>query len=607
MDHRPLHDARTHEVRTPLSDERLAELVRDAVDEWHLPPRRLDEVTWRERVGVSPARVRAVRPAARAGGVATPLIAAAVLTVFALVAASLGVAWLNARPAPRPGASGGAASGEPTPSGGAAPQPLPEFATSGSPLPAGSLVVQTEGVIKLVDLATGEATASLPNSWPEGTPYIFELPGGGYVHIGTSVETPWGSEEQVATVTVEMLDAEFRELGVVEAGRYVGHRDAELGDDGPFGASVVPSVDPSGRYAFIGWSRRVAGAWESGVDIVDLQRTRVIDQLVLPNAASSVDGTALEVLAPVVRAQAEGGSLLSIARASRDWTRHQGPGTGVPDKEERWWISRDGEQFSDPVDWIDPTADAAGGCERILDESFAAEVMYYVLCEARKGDDPTGGYVVRIQDLAEGGLHDVPLDGMAPDDSAVGTAVRGSTLWVWQASGAIAEVDLADWNARTVLDIGTDRSVTSASDPLRQLGRMLVPSVSAKPWHEDGSANRRLLVPSPDRSLLYALQPTIWDISSGEITVPPAVWVIDATTLQAVDRWDALASWETLQLSGDGRFAFLGAPGGVDARGEPDVSWKASLVALETSTGEARLILGRVGDGALLVGTDFLG
>ena len=37
--------------RDPLDDAALAALVRDVADDWQMPPQRLDEVTWRDRVG----------------------------------------------------------------------------------------------------------------------------------------------------------------------------------------------------------------------------------------------------------------------------------------------------------------------------------------------------------------------------------------------------------------------------------------------------------------------------------------------------------------------------------------------------------------------------
>lgn len=602
MDDRSPHDAaRTPEMTQPLDDEQLGQMVRAAVDDWKLPPQRLDGFTWRDRVAVAPKLVRPARLGAGAGGtVAAPLAAAALLTVFALVATSVGVAWLNARPAP-----GGISA---TPGNGAtpgseattAPERLPEFEALGAPLPSGSLLVQDEGIVRLLDLATGEATASLPNSWPGGAPYVFELPGGGYVHVNVATEEPWGSDEQGIAVTVRVLDAQFRERDLIEAGRYLGSPDPALAvDRQPFAASAWPSLDPSGRYLYLGWSRRVAGTWESGVEVLDLEAARVADRFSLPELPATVDGVAMEALAPAVHAQADG-SFIGIGRASRDWPVMQGPGTEIPDTEERWWVVRDGGQFGEPEPWIDPT-EGPGGCRRVLGEGFAAEVMYYVLCE-----DRTSGYLVRIQDLAEGGLHDVALEGMTRDASPVGVVIRGSTLWVWQASGAIAEVDLVDWTARTMPDIGVDRFEAASSDPLRHLAEMLVPTAVAKPWHEDG-ASARLLAPSADGSRLFALRPTIWNESNGEVIAGPAVWVIDTMTLQAVGRWKAIAAWESLDLSDDGRFVFLAGPGGLDANGNPDVSWKSSIVAIDSASGEVRLVLGRAGEGGLRVGTDPLG
>ena len=45
-------------ARDPLDDAALAALVRDVADDWHMPPQRLDEVTWRDRVGSRTSRRR---------------------------------------------------------------------------------------------------------------------------------------------------------------------------------------------------------------------------------------------------------------------------------------------------------------------------------------------------------------------------------------------------------------------------------------------------------------------------------------------------------------------------------------------------------------------
>jgi hypothetical protein len=613
MDDRSPHDsARDPEMTLPLDDEQLGRLVRAAVDDWKLPPQRLDGFTWRDRVAVAPRRVRPARLRAGAGGtVAAPLAAAALLTVFALVATSVGVAWLNARPAPA-GASATPGGGTPGSEATTAPERLPEFEVSGAPLPTGSLLVQDEGVVRLLDLATGEEIASLANPWPEGTSYIYDLPEGGYVFVRVASQQRWGSQEQAVSVTVHLLDAAFREQRVIEAGPYAGFVDPSLDAEGPYGASALPTVDPAGRHAFIGWSRRTPEGWESGVDVIDLARWRVVQGIDLPAVRGLVgraQSAVPEVFAPVVRVQ-PGGSLISIARSARDWTGTQGPGSELPDQEERWWLVLEDGRFGDPVAWSDAAQGPDEACRRILDEGFAGETSYYLLCEDPPGDLEVaafpGRYTVRIIDLAEGGRHDVPLDGMVPDDGAVGTATQRSTLWVWQASGAIAEVDLVNWVARTMPDIGPVQS-GSTSPLLRQLGELLVPAASAKPWHERGWASPRLLVPSADGSTLFALRPTIWDQGSGDVSAPPAVVRIDTATLQAIDVWPGLAAWESLLLSPDGRFLLLGAPAGLDANGRPDVSWKASIVALDTSSGEARLILGREGEGGLMVGTDPLG
>ena len=63
----------------PLDDAALGALVREIADDWRMPPQRLDDVTWRDRVGRRGRSRRrwerdrlALDPASRRGGVAGP-------------------------------------------------------------------------------------------------------------------------------------------------------------------------------------------------------------------------------------------------------------------------------------------------------------------------------------------------------------------------------------------------------------------------------------------------------------------------------------------------------------------------------------------------------
>ena len=127
--------------RSPIDDAALAALVRDVADDWHLPPQRLDAVTWRDRAG------RGYRAGGGGAGVRWTgrLFGAAAVAVVATVSLWFAAVWLTAPPSDRGSAS---ASGSPSPTPGAsgtspltstvpAPSPLPELVRNGDlPTPA---------------------------------------------------------------------------------------------------------------------------------------------------------------------------------------------------------------------------------------------------------------------------------------------------------------------------------------------------------------------------------------------------------------------------------------------------------------------------------------
>src|SRR4249920_2696264 len=90
-------------------DDRLAGLVRAAAADWTLPPQRLDQTTWRDRVTATAPR----RRGGRRPRLAAPFLAAVAITV------AFGAVWLEG---PRPAAITGAS---PSPKGASSPTVQP--------------------------------------------------------------------------------------------------------------------------------------------------------------------------------------------------------------------------------------------------------------------------------------------------------------------------------------------------------------------------------------------------------------------------------------------------------------------------------------------------
>jgi hypothetical protein len=140
-------------------DDPIARLVRVVADDWRMPPQRLDQPTWRDRVGE--ARGRGSRSwLVRLAGPAFAAIVATVVVAFVAV-------WLTA-PRSTPGkaiSSPGAPATAPVSSGSAAPSPVTSPRPTGSGFPAvvlngalpapGRVMVNAGDTYRVADLATG--------------------------------------------------------------------------------------------------------------------------------------------------------------------------------------------------------------------------------------------------------------------------------------------------------------------------------------------------------------------------------------------------------------------------------------------------------------------
>lgn len=266
-------------ARVPLDDAALAAAVREVADDWRMPPQRLDEVTWRDRVG------RGRRAGGSGGGRGVTwtrrLVGAAAVAVIATVSLSYLAIWLTGpssdRAATNPATpSGTPGSGSPAPSA-SAPAPslsangeLPPLVVNGAMPTPSKVMVQTNGRYVLADLTTGVLGQKAIDA-TQGPSTVLARPGGGWVCVCSS----W---TQLATVphALELI------LDVVDpSGALVEHRPlTEF--TGSFDPNAPKAEQPQlvdaravgttdGRYALIGWtSRDGAAGWLVGVDVLDL-------------------------------------------------------------------------------------------------------------------------------------------------------------------------------------------------------------------------------------------------------------------------------------------------------------------------------------------------
>ena len=271
-----------------IDDDQLATLVRASVDDWRMPPQRLDQPTWRDRVGG--------RGAPRRRGWLVRLAGPAGAAVVATVVVAFVAVWLTT-PRTTPGIaavspSATAASSNPTAASpsttGTSPRPTVSPRPAGSGLPAlqldGALpdpdriMVRVDTTHRIANLSTGvlEDVSIRPHAGPTT---LFPRPGGGWACIcgdwtGSTAVRLTGLDltfESVAADGSPQPPIALRTLRGELDPAYSGADQPELVDAGATGSA-------DGRYALVGWvARKGAAGWTAGIDVVDLSNGKVVD------------------------------------------------------------------------------------------------------------------------------------------------------------------------------------------------------------------------------------------------------------------------------------------------------------------------------------------
>ncbi len=224
---------------TPPDDAELGALVRAVAEDWHRPPQRLDQPTWRERVEVGRRGSRSSGGRRWFGKVAEAGVLAVVATLVLAVSAIFLVGngrdgGVGTVPSTNPteGATGSPDPNATTRPSGSAPapaaSPLPALWVNGD-LPSVTSVLMAGNGYRFIDLSTGTPQASLPwerGGWNAPLP----RPGGGWVCVcGTYTGTGSAGTSRLA-ITLDAVDADRL------AGRSGRPSDAPVGDrSGPAG------------------------------------------------------------------------------------------------------------------------------------------------------------------------------------------------------------------------------------------------------------------------------------------------------------------------------------------------------------------------------------
>ena len=584
-------------ARDPLDDAALAAAVREVAEDWRMPPQRLDEVTWRDRVG----RGRRAGGSGGGRGVAWTrrLVGAAAVAVIATVSLSYLAVWLTGpsrdhaatNPATPTGAPG---SGSPAPSA-SAPAPslsangeLPQLAVNGAmPAPA-KVMVRTNGRFAVADLTTGVLGEKVIDP-TQGPSTVLARPGGGWVCV-------CGDWSELSTVphglrlTLDVVDASGASVERRPLTQYSGAYDPgfpkaeqpQLVD-----ARIVGTTD--GRFALIGWTARDGAAgWRVGVDVLDLTTLTLTSSAVTQTGTdATVGGKTPTRNAPAVSLSPSGTTML----VTSTWYIED-PTDATPPSGTDHWVTpfadgRLGADGSGGDGAFTPAGsrDAAGCLE--FERGLIAEDTYYSLCwKEASGRSQVSrvrldGSVVDSQEL--------PQD---EGESASFVTQTGDALFVWNPFGA--SIVRYDFTSGTVTEARATPPTSSApGDTLaslgRRVGRWIAPSALAKMNLEPG------VVASVDGTRIYALGIGGPDGGAGST----GVFAFDARTLDVVGTWAPIADLASLAVSLDGRFVYAAGQGGVSATGQPTPGRGASITVYDTTDGSVRLVAGQLGSGDL--------
>jgi hypothetical protein len=558
----------------PIDDDDVARLVRDVAEAWVMPPVRLDQPGWRDRVR-GPRERRSATIKGWFGRMGQAATAALVLTVAAaLIAVYLTGPHPNIGQSPNP--SNGRA---PTPTPGVAASPLPKLFLNGElPSPSKVLVQLAQMNFGVVDLASGNLGSPLTAAtWGS---QVHRAPGGDLVCLCNSTDGYAQGNFTHERVSLDRIDAAGSVVSrtvVVDVTGQPDPRGATSDQTGHVSAYTTFSAD--GRFAYVGWSARAHPSWTSGLTIVELASGSVVQRLALPDKADGSGDSRTYVDAPRVVGTA--GDRVVIDRNGYTFAPASASNPNYHVSSDAFIAALSGGSLGEP------TALALGtGCGNDL--TFAgglADGGLWLSCAHYDG--PVLNVIRRLKpDLSLAG--ETSVDTASIDGSTSIVSPDGASLYAWNPiSLKLTRVDLATGTSTT----SEAPKPTAAVDPLRALGRWLAPTAVAKSILQAGIAI------SPDGSRVYALG--IDGNPAGEGFVGSAgVVVFDARTLALIGRWAPTADFDSIAVSADGKLVYAAGAPDVDAGGV-QTNQQASITVFDATDGTVRLIAGQLVHGTL--------
>ncbi len=567
---------RTEQRGPRLDDEQLGALVRGVVDEWRMPPQRLDRPTWRERT-----RTDVIRRRSWLARLAVPAATALVATVFLAVTA----VWLTAprRDRAEIGTSP-AVSAAPSTTLGPVGTPLPRLVRNGDLPSVTQVMVQAGGHYRVADLASGTLGVDAMGEYAGPTTLVQRA--GGWLCLCVKWTAVGGNTYTGLSLTLASIDAGGHVGDHREARQIDGTADQTVSFD--LQVQVVDaatSVAADGKTAFFGWTaRNGAAGWTSGIDVIDVMTGTVVDsKTVAAEQPAGTDGQPVSRNAPRVELSPAGDQILISSFWYVDAPNDPNPPSGI----DRWIAPFDSGAVGDITTLPATSKMVCGAVE--LGIGFIDSNQYYLVCAGQ-----TGGLVVRRAGLDGTAIGETAVPRTEEEFSAGSLlAHAGGGLLIWDPVAAVmSRVDLATGALTQSPAAGAsiDGGALGALDTLgRRIGRWIAPSAVAKLLLQPG------IVVSPDGTRVYAIgvsSPARTDRGS------TGVYAFDAASLAQLGNWAPTADFSSIAVSADGRFVYAAAQAGVDAEGR-EFPNGSSVTVFDGSDGSVRLIAGVLGSSDL--------
>ncbi len=577
-DFRPSMTPRSSDVPPPDEAE-IGRLVRAVGATWTMPPIRLDQPSWRDRVRTPRERRLA---SLRAGGTRIGRAAAAAVAL-SVGAAMLGV--LLTRP------SGPAADHSPSPSGRGAtaspvalPSQLPKLLINGAAPSPSQLVVSVDNGFALADLGTGTISPTFASGQygtvvrraPSGSVYCLCLGGDTYASGSfTHMTMTWNRYDESGAVLESIPIGDYtgapdpRDVGNSEQSQHVALR-------------VSYGSDPS--IAFVGWSVHAHPVWKSGAVVINVADGTVIQRIDLPDQTDGVDLVRIAADAPRVIGSLGLGHL-AIVRPTYQWSPPSGTNPSFRTGADAFDAALDGQRLSAFV----ALAAASNCADAVTAAGPRADGGFWLACTSYQ----SGTTIIRRLDSVGHVLGDTQVTGhgdFGGDPSATAAlSPDGSALFLWSPTESVlTRVDLASGDI-----VEGKGATTAAKDPLGSFGRWLTPTAQAKVLLSAG------LALSPDGMRAYALG---IDPNGAQGGGPRStgVFVFDTATMTQLDHWESIADLVSIAVSEDGAFVYVAGSPEFNGNGSVTLQF-ASITVFDTQTGSVRLIAGQLGKGFLVL------